>query len=117
MSRFRGFLLLIWIVLASITYLAISTLGFAEMMVVLTDLANLWRVQIYTDFIFHGFVFIGWIMYREESRRVGIMCALGVLTFGGLFTFIYLLATTFRAKGDMKKLLLGENVSTYASHS
>lgn len=114
MNGFRGFLLLMWVVLVFVTYSAVSTLGLSEMLVVFSDLANLWRVQVYTDFIFHGLVFICWILFREESRKVGIACSLGVLALGGLFSFGYLLVTTFRAKGDVTTLLLGKKAPTYA---
>ena len=109
MNYFRVFLLLVWIVLAIITYQAIRTLGFYEIIVVMTDLGNMWRVQIYTDFISHGLVFIFWIIYREKSLKVGILCSLGVLAMGGLFTFAYLLNATYRVNGDMERLLLGKN--------
>jgi hypothetical protein len=52
-----------------------------------------------------------WILYREESPIVGILCAALATALGSVFSMAYLLVTTYRAKGDMRTLLLGDNAT------
>jgi hypothetical protein len=110
MVGFRIWLFTIWVLLALVTFLASINLGFSGMMIVLTDFSDWWRVQIYSDFLLHASILVCWILYREPSIKVGVFCSVCVLAFGGLFTFLYLFITTYRAKGDAVMLLTGRSV-------
>ncbi len=106
MNLLRGYLILGWLLLAGITAWAVSSLGADGGMVFFSDFAHAWRAQFYTDFLLHVVPVAIWIYWREPSKPVGVLCALGA-SMGGLFTLIYLLAATYRADGDARRLLLG----------
>jgi len=106
MILLRGYLLLGWLLLIAITVWAVSSLGLEGGKVFFSDYAHGWRAQFYTDFLLHVFPITAWVIWREPSRVVGLLCGIGTL-FGGVFTLLYLLVATYRAKGDVKRLLLG----------
>lgn len=108
MTLLRTYLILGWLLLASITTWAISSLGLDGGKVFFDDFAHAWRAQFYTDFLLHVFPVAIWVYWREESKLAGLLCALGTLM-GALFTLLYLLVATFRADGDAKRLMLGKH--------
>ena len=108
MTLLRAYLILGWLLLAGITYWAISSLGLDGGKVFFDDFAHAWRAQFYTDFLLHVFPVAIWVYWREQSKLVGLLCALGTLM-GALFTLIYLLVATYRAGGDPRKLMLGRH--------
>ena len=108
MTLLRGYLILGWVLLVGVTVWAVTTLGIGGGKVFITDFAHAWRAQFYTDFMLHVIPITAWVFWRESSRVVGIACALGT-TMGGLFTLLYVLAATYRAGGDAKRLLLGRH--------
>jgi hypothetical protein len=67
-----------------------------------------WPGQFNLDFMFMLTLSAIWVAWRHQFSIAGL--ALGVLAlFGGsLFLTIYLLIVGGKAKGDVKKLLLGE---------
>lgn len=108
MNLLRGYLLLGWLLLATITAWAISSLGVDAANVFFSDFEHAWRAQFYTDFMLHVLPISAWVFWREHSKAVGLLCALGTLM-GGLFTLLYLLVASYRAKGDVRNLLLGHH--------
>lgn len=108
MTLLRGYLLLGWLLLAGITVWAVATLGLDSANVFFSDYAHAWRAQFYTDFLLHVAPIAAWVYWREQSKLVGLLCALGTLM-GGVFTLLYVLVATFRADGDVRRLLLGHH--------
>jgi len=108
MTLLRGYLVLGWLLLAGITAWALATLGADGGKVFFSDFAHPWRASFYTDFLLHVIPVAAWVYWRERSRAVGLLCALGTVM-GGLFTLGYLLVATYRAEGDVRRLLLGQH--------
>lgn len=108
MILLRGYLALGWLLLMAVTAWAVSSLGLDGGKVFFHDFAHAWRAQFYTDFLLHVFPITAWVVWREPSRAVGLLCGIGTL-FGGVFTLLYLLVATYRAGGDARRLLLGRH--------
>jgi hypothetical protein len=108
MSFLRGYLIIAWLVLVAVTAHAVMTLGVEGGNIFLTDFAHPWRAQFNTDFTLHVLPIAAWILWREPSKLVGLLCAVGTMA-GGLFTLLYLLVASFRARGDVRQLLLGKH--------
>lgn len=111
MNLVRLILVVLWAVLAFITWRAIMLLGSDGSYIFLSDLAQPWRAQFYSDFVIHVLVVAGWIVWREPSKIVGVLWALACLGGGALVTLLYVLITTFRAGGDARLLLLGKHIN------
>lgn len=106
MGLLRAYLLLGWLLLVAVTAWAVTTLGLDGGKVFFSDFAHAWRAQTNTDFLLHVLPIAAWVFWRERSKTVGLLCALGTFA-GGAFTLLYLLVATFRAGGDVRRLLLG----------
>lgn len=109
MNLFRIVLVIAWAVLAFITWRAIAVLGSDAANIILDDFSHPWRAQYYSDFILHVLLVSGWVCWREQSRAVGVACALACIGGGALISLIYIFIATFRADGDSRKLLLGRH--------
>jgi hypothetical protein len=109
MAVLKIFLAAAWLVTAFVTARAVSQLGVGAIAIFFSDFSQPWRAQFNTDFTFHLLLIGGWVLYREESRRTGILCGIGVILVGGLFSMAYLFIAIIRAKGDVRVLLLGNN--------
>ena len=70
-----------------------------------SDFSHAWRAQFNTDLSLHLILFAIWVFWRENSKLVGLVCAL-LCVLGGLFTFLYLAIAAYRAR-DARSLLLG----------
>ena len=105
----KTYLILAWLVIVAITLYAISTLGINLLQYFFGDmLTNGWRLQFNMDFAMHLGLLCFWVIWREESRTTGIICAL-LFTLGGAFTFLYCLHRLHKADGSFKGLLLGRH--------
>lgn len=109
MNVFRAALLFAWLILVAITVNAITTLGNDAAMIIVSDFSHAWRAQYYSDFIIHVLLLAGWVWWREQSKSIGLLLALGCVAGGALFTLAYLFITTFRVRGDSRRLLLGKH--------
>jgi hypothetical protein len=108
MRRLRFPILLGWLAIAEVTVWALVTLGpLALPETLLADLRHPWRAQLYLDLELQLLVFAAWVLWRERSLRVGLACAAATMLFGALFTLLYLLFASLKAKGDVRALLLG----------
>jgi hypothetical protein len=107
MKLLRIALVVAWVLLAYVTWHAISVLGSDAASVLFSDFAHPWRAQYYTDFILHVLLVAGWVFWREPSKAVGTACALACVGGGALISLLYVFIATFRAGGDSRKLLLG----------
>ena len=105
----KTYLILAWIIITAITIYAVSTLGINFLQYFFGDmLTNGWRMQINIDFAIHLILFALWVIWREESRTTGIVCAV-LVSLGGFFTCLYLLHRLYKADGNIKGLLLGRH--------
>jgi hypothetical protein len=109
MSSFRIVLLVLWIIICALVIRALVELGLGASAVFLDDFRQPWRAMINSDFSIHLLMVALWILYRERSPTVGVLCALGEFIVGMPFTLMYLLVVTFREKGDMRRVLLGRH--------
>jgi hypothetical protein len=112
MNLVRVVLIIAWALLAFITWRAITLLGSDGSYIFISDLAQPWRAQFYTDFVIHVVLVAGWIVWREPSKIVGVLCALACLGGGALATLLYVLVTSYRARGDARVLLLGKHINS-----
>ena len=110
MKALSALLIVLWCLLAGLTVYAVSTLGSAGGAVFFSDFQHPWRAQFNTDFTLHLLLFIVWVAWREDSRRMGVFWGLLCLM-AGLVTPLYLLLAVYRAHGDPRKLLLGAHAS------
>lgn len=108
MNLLKGYLTLAWLLLTAVTVYAVVVLGLEAGMVFISDFGHPWRAQFNTDFLLHVILVAAWIVWREPSRTVGILCAIGAF-FGGVFSLLYLLAALIRAEGDIPRMLLGKH--------
>ncbi len=106
MKALQILIAIFWIMITAITVYAVRELGSEGGMVFITDFAHPWRAQFNTDFSLHLLLFAIWVFWREKSKVQGLVCALLCLM-GGLFTFLYLLVSLYRAKGSSKNFMLG----------
>lgn len=107
MTSLRLFLILSWALITGLTIYIIMQHGINWPVVLLNDLFSLtWRTQFNTDFILHLVLFCSWIYWREDSKLKGLIYAL-IAILGATFSFVYLLIATYKAQGDIRKLVLG----------
>ena len=110
MTAFRVLLLAVLLAIAGYTAVVISHHGMGLLAIFFGDMAALaWPGQFNLDFLSLLTLSALWVAWRHRFSAVGLM--LGLLAFfgGGLFLSAYLLVATGRARGDMKKVLLGES--------
>jgi hypothetical protein len=113
---FRLLLALGWAVLFYVSVQAIRLMGVgAAGTVFVADFAHPWRAQFNTDFSLHLLLVAAWMVYRSRPWFVGLICGVLAINLGGVFTLAYLLAVSIRAKGDMRKVLLGWRAETAAA--
>ena len=107
-TAFCVFLAVGWLLTLYVSVHAISTMGAgAAGQVFFGDMSHPWRAQFNTDFAMHLLLVAAWMIYRSKSWVVGLICGVLAINLGAVFTFGYLLVAALRAKGDMRKVLLG----------
>jgi hypothetical protein len=111
MKALQALLVALWLVLTGLTIHAVRTLGSDGGAVFFSDFLHPWRAQFNTDFSIHLLLFIVWVVWREQSKVVGVVVG-ALCLMGGLFTPLYLLFAVHRAGGDPKKLLLGTHAKS-----
>jgi hypothetical protein len=107
MPLFRSILLALAVLMWFMTVRATLLLGAAGSWVFVTDFDQPWRAMINSDFGVHVLLVVLWILYRERSIMIGVLCALGELLLGMPFTLLYIIAATYRERGEMRRVLLG----------
>lgn len=97
-----------WVVLTYVSVQAVRQSGFAASgSTFLGDFAHPWRAQYNTDLFLHLLLVATWMVYRSRIWWVGVICGLLAIQGGAVFTLAYLLVISLRAKGDLRKVLLG----------
>ena len=108
MSFLRIFLVASTVLIYALTAVAVKSHGFNWPAVAINDLLALnWRTQFNTDFIVYLCIVAFWISWREGLTTKGHAFGLVSVVMGGMFSFPYILHATYRANGDMRKVLLG----------
>ena len=108
MTLLRFFLLLSTFLIFAITIYAAAQHGFNWPAVFFADLLQLdWRSQFNIDFLIHLLLLATWVSWREGFTAKGYLFGFLSIFMGGMFGFPYLLAATYKAKGDPTKILLG----------
>lgn len=108
MTVFRVLLVILWIIIAGYTGAVIANHGLGLLTIFFGDMAAMnWPGQFNLDFMSLLILSALWVAWRHKFSGAGL--ALGLLAFlgGGFFLTGYLLAVSWRAQGDMKRLLLG----------
>ena len=85
MTVLKIFLATAWLVIAFITARAAARLGVGAIAIFFSDFSQPWRAQFNTDFTFHLLLIAGWVLYREKSRRTGVLCGIGVILVAAFF--------------------------------
>lgn len=112
MTTFRISLVLSTIAIYAVTLIATFNFGINWPAVALQDLVALnWRSQFDIDFLIYLFLASTWIIWREGGTTLGYAFAFLNVFLGGMFTFPYLLFSSFKENGDPTKILLGVNAT------
>lgn len=109
MNAFRGLLVLLFSSVVIYTAIVVANHGLGLFPVFFGDIAKVaWPGQFNVDFMALLILSGLWLAWRHHFSATGI--ALGVLGFfgGAPVLTVYLFVASFRARGDVKILLLGE---------
>lgn len=110
MPNLRIFLVASTVGIYALTVIAITGHGWLWPVTAARDLAALnWRSQFNFDFVIYLVLSSSWIVWREGATGKAYMYVFLNIFLGGMFGFPYLLLLSYRAKGDIKKILLGVN--------
>lgn len=108
MQSIRIFLGFSTILIYTMTVIASVNHGINWPSVAFNDLIALnWRSQFDTDFLVYLLLGATWIAWREGGTPKGFVFGFLSVFLGGMFSFPYLLITTYHVNGDLKKILLG----------
>ncbi len=111
--KLKLFLFLSWTLIVVVTWKAISAQGVNWPSVFFGDILNYpWRAQFNIDFLIHLILFASWVVWRERSKVIGIICGFLCIFGGGLFGFLYLLFASIQSKGNTKEFFLGTHSSS-----
>ena len=110
MAMLRFFLLVSTILIYVYTYFAVAAQGINWPAVAFGDILALnWRSQFDVDFVIHLLLLATWISWREGFSMKGHVFGFLSIVMGGMFSFPYLLYAIYVAKGDPKRILLGDH--------
>ncbi len=112
MNTFRALLVGMTLALAAYTVMAVSHGGWNLFPVFFGDVAKAgWAGQFDLDFSCYLLLSGSWIAWRNRFTPAGIALGLFGAIGGTLVLGPYLLVESFRAKGDMRALLLGNRAA------
>lgn len=111
MTLFRLFLIAIWLVLAAYSGLVIAQHGANLLPVFFGDIAAIsWPGQFNLDFLMMLSLSAIWVAWRHRFSSAGFALAALALVGGIMVLAPYVLVASIRAKGDAKRLLLGDQI-------
>jgi hypothetical protein len=109
-TTFCIFIVLAWLAMALVSVQALGAMDIATLgPTFLGDFAHPWRAVFNTDLTIHLALLAAWMIYRAASWPAGLACAALAISLGALFTLPYLVLITIRARGDMRRVMLGSN--------
>jgi hypothetical protein len=110
MTAFRSLLVLFFLAIAGYTGVVAWNHGTGLLPVFFGDMARLgWPGQFNLDFMCLLALSGLWVSWRHRFSAAGILLGVAAFIGGVMFMSVYLLAESFRAKGDVASLLLGGN--------
>ena len=110
MKLLRLFLILSTVLIFIVTFFTVNTNGLNWPSVFFGDILELdWRAQFNVDFLIHLYLLATWIAWREGFTVKSYFFGFLSIFLGGMFGFLYILYASYQAKGNPKKLLLGEH--------
>ncbi len=108
MTLLRAFLIIATLIIYAVSIYVIATMGLNYPAVFLSDMLKLdWRSQFNTDLLIALCLFFIWVAWREGFTIKGFLFSLLFMNLGFMFGCPYLLFATYKAKGNIKALLLG----------
>ncbi|HEX4895673.1 MAG TPA: hypothetical protein VFV11_05015 [Solimonas sp.] len=108
MTLFRGFLIILWLVLVGYTALVIQDHGLGLLPIFFGDMAKLtWPGQFNVDFLMMLSLSALWVSWRHGYSAPGLALGLMALFGGALFLTTYLLVISLQTGGDTRAMLLG----------
>lgn len=108
MVAFRGFLVLLWLLIAGYTAVVAASHGMNLLQVFFSDMAAFgWPGQFNLDFMCMLMLSGLWVAWRHHFSLPGCLLGLFAAVGGALFLTAYLLVESVRTGGDASKLLLG----------
>lgn len=108
MTLFRGFLIMLWLVLVGYTALVIERHGLGLLPIFFGDMATLtWPGQFNVDFLMMLCLSALWVSWRHGHSAPGLALGLLALFGGALFLTTYLLVISLQTGGDTRAMLLG----------
>lgn len=109
MIAFRAFLVVVGTLLVAYTGIVISNHGMGLLSIFFGDVATMgWPGQFNLDFTFMLTFSALWVAWRHHFSLAGLVLGVLALFFGSLFLTAYLFTVSWRAKGQMKEMLLGK---------
>lgn len=109
MIAFRLLLVAIFLLIAGYTLAVISNHGWNLLPVFFGDMGRMeWPGQFNLDFTCMLLLSGLWVAWRHRFSAAGLALGLAAVFGGSLFLSAYLFVASFRAKGDIRALLLGE---------
>jgi hypothetical protein len=109
MTAFRALITLLWLGLAGYTAVVVSRHGIGLLPVFFGDIATLaWPGQFNLDFLCFLILSALWTAWRHAFSATGLLLAVPALFGGAGFLLPYLLILTFREKGDLVRVLIGD---------
>ncbi|KZZ11089.1 hypothetical protein A3765_06220 [Oleiphilus sp. HI0130] len=116
MTAFRLLLATIFIVIAAYTAIVVSNHGLGLLPVFFGDIAKVaWPGQFNLDFMCFLALSALWLAWRHHFKPVGLILGLAGFLGGAFFLSAYLLIMSFKVKGDINLLLVGQTRSNGAS--
>ena len=111
MRYFKILLLLIWISVVFVTVMSIKNDGLAVAGEVFSnDVAALgWRAQFNMELLAYMTLMAVWLAWRKSFSIQGIVLGLLCFTVGVTFSALYVLWLTVHHKGEMRKIMMGNN--------
>lgn len=108
MQLFRASVAVAWLLVMWISVNAVVEMGVAPAgYFFIGDFSHPWRAQFNSDFSMHLLLMAAWIVYRERTLAVGLLCGILAIVGGGAFSLAYIFAATFRGDRRFESLLLG----------
>ncbi|MGR8947669.1 MAG: hypothetical protein ACU84Q_06450 [Gammaproteobacteria bacterium] len=116
MGTLRVCLVISTIIIFGVTFVVISGHGVIWPKFFISDLlAANWRSQFNTDLVIHLALVGLWVAWREGFGVKGFVFGIFCVVWGGMFTFPYVLITTYKAKANFSDIFLGVHSSRTAS--
>jgi hypothetical protein len=109
MTAFRGFLVLVWLIIVGYTSIVVANHGFGLFSIFFGDMKTMgWPGQFNLDFTFMLLFSALWVAWRHHFSAAGLALGLLAIALGSMFLATYLLVLSWQTRGDVRKILLGD---------